>query len=111
MITEKQRQDAEDRKRASGICVETLAIIGRYTRDRRTGAPLAAFTYDGRILINDEVFYRYCWNRRTTIEAAIAGRALGRSGDGGVDGVIDQDALGLDRVYIQAILLPEAYLF
>ena len=31
-----------------------------------------------------------------------AGRALGRSGDGGVDGVIDQDALGLDRIYIQA---------
>lgn len=31
-----------------------------------------------------------------------AGRALGRSGDGGIDGVIDQDALGLDRVYIQA---------
>jgi len=31
-----------------------------------------------------------------------AGQALGRSGDGGVDGVIDQDALGLDRVYIQA---------
>lgn len=31
-----------------------------------------------------------------------AGRTLGKSGDGGVDGVIDQDALGLDRVYIQA---------
>lgn len=31
-----------------------------------------------------------------------AGRILGRSGDDGVDGVIDQDALGLDRVYIQA---------
>ena len=31
-----------------------------------------------------------------------AGRALGRSGDDGVDGVIDQDALGLDRVYVQA---------
>jgi restriction system protein len=31
-----------------------------------------------------------------------AGKALGKSGDGGVDGVIDQDALGLDRVYIQA---------
>ncbi len=31
-----------------------------------------------------------------------AGRALGRSGDDGVDGVIDQDALGLDQVYIQA---------
>jgi len=33
---------------------------------------------------------------------ADAGRALGRSGDDGVDGVIDQDALGLDRVYVQA---------
>jgi len=33
---------------------------------------------------------------------ADAGRALRRSGDDGVDGVIDQDALGLDRVYIQA---------
>lgn len=34
--------------------------------------------------------------------AAEAGRALGRSGDGGVDGVIDQDILGLDRIYVQA---------
>jgi restriction system protein len=34
--------------------------------------------------------------------ASEAGRALGRSGDGGVDGVIDQDALGLDRIYVQA---------
>lgn len=31
-----------------------------------------------------------------------AGRTLGRSGDGGVDGVIDEDALGLDRIYVQA---------
>lgn len=33
---------------------------------------------------------------------ADAGRAIGHSGDDGVDGVIDQDALGLDRVYVQA---------
>lgn len=31
-----------------------------------------------------------------------AGQVVGRSGDGGIDGVIDQDRLGLDRVYIQA---------
>ena len=31
-----------------------------------------------------------------------AGKALGRSGDGGIDGVIDQDALGIDRIYVQA---------
>jgi len=30
------------------------------------------------------------------------GRRIGGSGDGGVDGVIDQDALGLDQIYIQA---------
>ena len=31
-----------------------------------------------------------------------AGQIVGRSGDGGIDGVIDQDALGLDRIYVQA---------
>lgn len=31
-----------------------------------------------------------------------AGRAIGQAGDDGVDGVIDQDALGVDQIYIQA---------
>lgn len=31
-----------------------------------------------------------------------AAMQLGRSGDGGVDGVINEDRLGLDRVYVQA---------
>ena len=31
-----------------------------------------------------------------------AGRALGRSGDGGIDGIINEDRLGLDVIYIQA---------
>jgi restriction system protein len=31
-----------------------------------------------------------------------AAEQLGRSGDGGVDGVINEDRLGLDRVYVQA---------
>ena len=30
------------------------------------------------------------------------GETIGRSGDGGIDGIINQDALGLDKVYIQA---------
>ncbi len=30
------------------------------------------------------------------------GEAVGRSGDGGIDGIINQDALGLEKVYIQA---------
>ena len=31
-----------------------------------------------------------------------SGRTLGRSGDDGVDGVIDQDPLGVDQIYLQA---------
>ncbi len=31
-----------------------------------------------------------------------AGQAVGRSGDGGVDGIIKEDKLGLDAIYIQA---------
>ncbi|MDX5417625.1 MAG: restriction endonuclease [Hymenobacteraceae bacterium] len=31
-----------------------------------------------------------------------AGRALGKSGDGGIDGIIKEDKLGLDVIYIQA---------
>jgi len=31
-----------------------------------------------------------------------AGQAIGRSGDGGIDGIIKEDRLGLDVIYIQA---------
>ena len=31
-----------------------------------------------------------------------AGQAVGRSGDGGIDGVINEDRLGLDAIYVQA---------
>ncbi len=31
-----------------------------------------------------------------------AGKAIGRSGDGGIDGVIKEDKLGLDIIFIQA---------
>lgn len=33
---------------------------------------------------------------------ANSGRTLGQSGDGGVDGVINQDKLGLEKIYLQA---------
>ena len=31
-----------------------------------------------------------------------AGEAIGRSGDGGIDGIIKEDRLGLDVIYLQA---------
>lgn len=33
---------------------------------------------------------------------ADAGQAVGRSGDGGIDGIIKEDRLGLDAIYVQA---------
>jgi restriction system protein len=33
---------------------------------------------------------------------ADAGKAIGKSGDGGIDGVIKEDKLGLEQIYIQA---------
>ena len=33
---------------------------------------------------------------------AAMGRVIGRSGDGGIDGTIREDALGMDEVYVQA---------
>jgi len=31
-----------------------------------------------------------------------AGKVVGKSGDGGIDGIINEDKLGLDSIYIQA---------
>ncbi len=49
-----------------------------------------------RLVIDLLVKMGYGGNRRD------AGRALGKSGDGGIDGIINEDRLGLDVIYIQA---------
>jgi restriction system protein len=67
--------------------------LGQDLLDRVRTAPPAFFE---RLIVNLLLNMGYGGS------AADAGRALGRGGDDGVDGVIDQDALGLDRVYIQA---------
>jgi restriction system protein len=53
-----------------------------------------------------EFFERLVVKLLTTIgyggSLADAGKAIGRAGDGGIDGVIKEDKLGLDLLYIQA---------
>jgi len=49
-----------------------------------------------RIVIDLLVKMGYGGSRRD------AGRAIGKSGDGGIDGIIKEDKLGLDAIYIQA---------
>ena len=70
------------------------AALSQDLLDRVRAAPPEFFE---RLIVNLLLSMGYGGSR-----ADNAGRALGRSGDDGVDGVIDQDALGLDRVYIQA---------
>ncbi|MBG0811538.1 restriction endonuclease [Methylosinus sp. H3A] len=72
---------------------EIDASLRRDLLDRVRGAPPEFFE---RLLVNLLLGMGFGGS------VADAGRALGRSGDDGVDGVIDQDALGLDRGYIQA---------
>lgn len=49
-----------------------------------------------RIVIDLLIAMGYGGSRRD------AGRAIGRSGDGGIDGIIKEDKLGLDVLYVQA---------
>ena len=81
----------DEAMRAAHKQVETS--LGQDLLDRIRSAPPAFFE---RLIVNLLLAMGYGGS------AADAGRAIGRSGDDGVDGVIDQDALGLDRVYIQA---------
>ncbi len=70
------------------------SALGQDLLDRVRAAPPDFFE---RLIVNLLLSMGYGGSR-----ADMAGRPLGRPGDDGVDGVIDQDALGLDRVYIQA---------
>ncbi len=49
-----------------------------------------------RLVIDTIVGMGYGGNRRD------AGQAVGKSGDGGIDGIIKEDRLGLDTIYLQA---------
>lgn len=53
-------------------------------------------TFFERLVVDLLVRMGYGGNRQD------AGRALGKSGDGGIDGIINEDRLGLDVIYIQA---------
>jgi len=69
------------------------AVLARELLDRILAAPPAFFE---NLIVDLLLTMGYGGSRED------AGRAIGKSGDGGIDGVIDQDPLGLDRVYLQA---------
>jgi restriction system protein len=97
---------AEAEERAFGSAAETPdEIMGR--AHKQIDAALAQDLLDRVRAAPPEFFERLIVNLLLSMgyggsRADNPGRTLGRAGDDGVDGVIDQDALGLDRVYIQA---------
>jgi restriction system protein len=88
---ENQKQTPDETMRAAYQEIE--AALMHDLLDRIREAPPDFFE---RLLVNLLLSMGYGGSSEN------AGRTLGRSGDDGVDGVIDQDSLGLDRVYIQA---------
>lgn len=90
-ILEDQRQTPDESMRTAWRQIETA--LSQDLLDRICAAPPDFFE---RLIVNLLLSMGYGGSTDN------AGRTLGRSGDDGVDGVIDQDALGLDRVYIQA---------
>ena len=52
--------------------------------------------------LSPEKFEHLAVDLLLAMDYGASGESLGRSGDGGIDGVIKQDKLGVDRIYIQA---------
>ena len=88
---EEEKQTPDEAMRAAWVKIESS--LAQDLLDRICTAPPEFF---------ERLIVRLLLSMGYGGSVADAGRALGRSGDDGVDGVIDQDALGLDRVYIQA---------
>lgn len=97
--------DAEPQKTESSDSAETpedlLASAYRTLRRNLEQELLdtvtdASPTFFERMVVDLLVKMGYGGNRQD------AGRALGKSGDGGIDGIINEDRLGLDVIYIQA---------
>jgi restriction system protein len=81
---EEEIEDAYQRIRNS-LATELLSTVRASTPERFE-----------RLVVDLLVRMGYGGTRRD------AGEAIGRSGDGGIDGIIKEDRLGLDAIYIQA---------
>ena len=80
---------------------ETIEAAFKQSRDALAAELLAQVkqaspTFFERLVVDLLVAMGYGGSRTD------AGKALGRSGDGGIDGIIKEDKLGLDAIYLQA---------
>ena len=85
-------QDTPEERLASGY----RAIRTRLEQEILEAVSKASPTFFETLVVELLVKMGYGGSRQD------AGRALGRSGDGGIDGMIKEDHLGLDAIYVQA---------
>jgi restriction system protein len=85
MTTPEEEIESAYQKLREGLIVELLTAVKE--------CPVAFFE---QLVVDLLVKMGYGGTRKD------AGQAIGRSGDGGIDGIIKEDRLGLDIVYVQA---------
>jgi len=83
--TPEEALDAAHEQMRASLEAEILAAVA-------TGTP----DFFERLVVDVLVHMGYGGNRKD------AGQAVGKSGDGGIDGIIKEDKLGLDTIYVQA---------
>ena len=108
-----QKKDAQTLEKNSGVSVETEVLAETITPEERLEnasnelqVQLASELLDA-ITKNPPLFFE-----QLVVDLLVtmgyggsrfdAGQALGRTGDGGIDGIIKEDKLGLDVIYLQA---------
>ena len=99
----KQAGDNETETAGDGIDSDTYATPEELIEqsDRQLRAKLADELLENIMKLEPERFERLVVNLLEKMGYG-KGEAVGRSGDGGIDGIINQDPLGLEKVHIQA---------
>jgi restriction system protein len=95
-ITIPQREEATDQTPEDALAFAYQKLRRNLENELLEQVKAASPTFFERLVIDLLVGMGYGGSRHD------AGRAIGRSGDGGIDGIIKEDRLGLDVIYIQA---------
>jgi len=86
----------------TGATPDELLRSAHKTRNEALAADLLSRVRDASPLFFEELIVELLISMGYGGTSENAGRAIGESGDDGVDGVIDQDPLGVDQIYVQA---------
>jgi hypothetical protein len=76
--------------------------FGQTNCDHGVKRPLGGFNEGFELVVGGSQYLQLVWVPFGGSVTDVSKALVGGTGDGGVDGIIDQDHLGLDRIYVQA---------